>query len=348
MDRASRLKLPKLHNAKIIFMALNGIGNTLLLTPVFTNLKRNLPKSTITVLTLSDCANVVRNSPYIGEVLVYPSKNSLLSRMLFLLKLRKKKYDLSFYPYPNVSIMSALMAVLIGAKFKVNFDYRLFGRWCGFLNSISVPVNLEKHDVEKNLELLRALNLKVYSKSLFVNSGKKEEAYVKGLLENKVGKNDILIGMHVGSKEGMRIWDTKNFASLVEALSKHKRVKIVLVGTSIEKRLIKNFHEFQIPNVINLISKTTIPQTAALIKKCKLFVTTDSGPMHMAVAAGTRVMAIYLGPHIKRTAPFGKKHIVFLTNKSTIKDDKNKNHIYVDDVTPDMVCKKIIKILKLG
>src|SRR3989344_6248773 len=96
------------YNPKIIVLALNGIGNIILLTPTFTNLKKNLPDSHISVLTLSDAANVVKNNPCVDNVIVYPSKKPLLLRIIFLLKLRKEKYDVSFYPYPNVNIMSAL------------------------------------------------------------------------------------------------------------------------------------------------------------------------------------------------------------------------------------------------
>src|SRR3989338_6150480 len=332
---------------KIIFMALNGIGNLILLTPVFTNIKKNFPKSKISVLTLSDSAGVLANNPYVDEVMLYPANQSLVSSAIFLLKLRKRKFDISFYPYPNVSIMSAAMSFLVGAKCKVNFYYRLFGRWCGLLNTISVLVDIGKHDVEKNLDLLRALNLKIYSKDIFIGATKEDANHVEMLLKNKIAKNDLLIGMHVGSKEGMRIWPTENFAALAGQLSGYDQVKIILVGTGIEMNLTRNFSQFTQPNVINLIKKTTIPQTTELIKRCRLFITTDSGPMHMAAAAGTKAIAIYLGPHIIRTAPFGKKHTAFLTNKATFKEDKNKNHVYVDEVTPDMVLKEIKKSLKL-
>ena len=334
-------------HSKILFIALNGIGNLILLTPAFTNIKKNIPESKISVLTLSDSAGVITNNHYVDEVIIYPAKWSFFLRITFLLSLRGKKFDVSFYPYPNVSIMSATMSFLIGAKCKVNFYYKLMNRWCGFLNTISVPVDTDKHDVEKNLDSLRILNLKIYSKDLFIHISEEDRKYVDILLKNKLQRDDILIGMHVGSKEGMRIWPTENFAALVGKLLTYKKIKIVLIGTGIEMDLIRNFDQFKHPNIINLIRKTTIPQTTALIRKCKLFITTDSGPMHMAVAAGTKVIAIYLGPHIKRTAPFGTRHMVFLTNMATINEDKNKNHIYVDEVTPDMVFNEIKKSLNL-
>lgn len=98
---------------RMIFIALNGIGNTIILTPALVNLKKNWPKSYVTVLTLRDSVGIISSNPYIDDVIVYPSKKSLLSRIVFLLKLRRQKYDISFYPYPNVNIMSALFAFII-------------------------------------------------------------------------------------------------------------------------------------------------------------------------------------------------------------------------------------------
>jgi len=66
----------------------------------------------------------------------------------------------------------------------------------------------------------------------------------------------------------------------------------------------------------------------------------------MAVAAGTKVIAVYLGPHIMQTAPYGKKHVVYLTNKATINVDSNKNHHYVDVMTPKVINDKVAKAIR--
>lgn len=345
MEREIKLK----SESKLIFIALNGIGNLILLTPVFTNIKKSLPKSRISVLTLSDSAQALANSPYVDEVLIYPAGKSFAARLNFLLSLRKKKFDVSLYPYPNVNVMSALMGAAIGAKIRVNFAYNFLGM-NGPLDTISITPDLEKHDIDKNLGLLRPFKLKIYSKKPFISVAKDDEKYINRLLDGRLGKNDILIGMHVGSKEAMRIWPTENFAFLAENLLREKNIRLALVGTGIEMDLIKDFSEFKNPNIINLIKKTNIPQTTALIRRCRLFITTDSGPMHMAVCAGTRVIAIYLGPHIKRTAPYGKEHIAFVQKQecyaSYYKKDKNKNHIYLDKIKPEIVLSRIKKLLK--
>ncbi len=333
-------------NSNILFIALTGIGNLIMLTPAFANIKKNLPKSKVFVLLLGSSADVVRKNPYVDEVIIYPSKRNLLARFLFLLKLRKRKYDFSFYSYPNVSTMSAVLSFLIGAKYKVNFNYNFLNlKNCSFLNSISVPVDMNKHDIEKNLDLLRACNLRIFTNKMQIYSGKNDEKYVNGILKNKVSKNNVLIGMHVGANEKAKLWHTKNFASLTRKLVMNDKIKIILVGSDIEANLIKNFSEFKHPSVINLIKKLTIPQTTYLIKKCRLFITNDSGPMHMAVAAGTKVLSIFIASNVKRTAPFGKEHVVLLKKYKNYDEDKNKNHIYVNEITPEIVFKQVKKLI---
>jgi len=338
----------KINNkSRIIFIALNGIGNLLLVTPVITNLKKNFPKCEITVLALNDSVNVVDSSPYVDKTIVYPAGKNLLSRIIFLLKLRRYNFDFSFYPYPNVNVMSALIAVLIGARVKVNFDYELFGRYSKFLNTVSLPMDLNKHDVEKNLDFLRAFNLKIFSKKLFMNVKDSDKRYIGKMLEGKLKKDGILVGMHVGSKASIRIWPIDNFAELVRKISKLKNVKIALVGSKIEKKLVKNYREFKGKNILNFIEKTTIPQTAALIQRCSLFVSTDSGPLHIAVAADTKVLSVNMREFIKRTSPFGKKHVVISNYRQYEKFDKNKNHIYVDEITPEIVFEYFKRELKI-
>ena len=74
--------------------------------------------------------------------------------------------------------MSALLSFIIGAKYRINFCYKFFNyKNCGFLNTISVQVDVKKHDVEKNLDLLRVCNLKVYSKKLFIATKKDDEKH---------------------------------------------------------------------------------------------------------------------------------------------------------------------------
>ena len=332
-------------DSKILFIALNGIGNLITATPAFTNLKINLPNAKIHVLALKDSQSLLKGSPYVDKFIEYPAGKSLLPRIAFLLGLRKENYDISFYPYPNVNFMSSAIAFLTGAAIRVNFKYPLFGKDRNLLDTCSVVADPEKHDVEKNLDLLRIIGIKTSSKKMFIPVSEEDKKHVDHLLKG-VGKHDTLIGMHIGSKERRRIWPAGDFAALAQKIVARKNMKVVLVGGAIEEKLLKETEGFDHPRIINLIRKTSIPQTAYLMQQCKLFIANNSGPMHMAAASGTEVITIYLTSDIKRLYPFGVDYTAFLLKRDKPAIDNHKNHIYADQITPDMVFESVELSLK--
>ncbi len=327
--------------SKVLFIALTGIGNVIMLTPALTNIKKNLPKSKVSVLLDSYTEDVLEKNPYVDEIIIYPTNKNLLLKILFLLKLRKKKFDISFYSYPNNNIMSSIFSFLSGAKLKVNFHYKfLFLKKCEFLNTISVDADENTHDVDKNLNLLRAYNLKIYSRDLFVPISEEDKIYVDNLLKDKVKESDELIGMHIGSDGLDKMWKTKNFASLVDKIKNRESIKVILVGAEKERNLVDEFPELQTSKVINLMGNTTISQSTEVIRRCKVFIANDSAPMHMAVAIGTKVIGIFIASDVRRTRPYGKKHIV-LTNLTEYINGDNKNIIYVEKITPEVVFQQL-------
>jgi ADP-heptose:LPS heptosyltransferase len=340
-----RAKIPQ--DARILIIALNGIGNLILATPIITNIKKNLPKAKVSVLTLRDSRGVLEQSEQVEELITFPAEKSLSQRLQFLIGLRKRGYDVSIYPYPNVNIMSAIMGLLIGARKKVNFDYKVWGKFVTFLNDISVPVDYDMHDVDKNLKVVKALGLKVHTKEMLVGITKDDEKKVVQLLKRHIKPRHIVVAMHMGSKEQLRVWPAENFAKVAEALSQHSNVKIVLIGKGTEREAAESYPQFKAKNIINLIDKLTIPETTVLLKRCRLLIGNDSGPMHMAAAVGTQTLIVYLGPHVRRTVPYGKKHVVFVAERDPTYVDKNPNHIYVDKVTPRIVVAKAKELLKL-
>ncbi len=341
------MKISLSNQSKVLFIALTGIGNVIMLTPALANIKKNFPKSKVTVLIDSYTKDVLKNNKDVDEILIYPARKNLFSRLLFLLKLRGEKFDVCFYSYPNYNIMSAFLSYLTGARYRVNFYYKfMWKEKCGFLNTISVNADNDTHDVDKNLNLLKACNLGIYSKNMIIPATKEDKTYVDTLLKGKVKKSDTLIGVHIGSDDLDKIWKTNNFAALVEEITERGNIKVILVGAAKEKSLVEKFSEFNSPKVVNLMGRTTIPQTTEVIKRCKIFVANDSAPMHMAVVAGTKVISIFIASDFRRTGPYGKEHIVLTNLKEYIGSKRNKNIIYVDKVTPNVIYQQIKKFLR--
>ncbi len=336
-------------NSKILVVASTGIGNIILLTPMLRDIKRNLPKSNVSVLVRKGLEDVLKLNKDVDNIITYHMEFGTLRKIRFLMGLREKKFDAAFYSYPNVDIMSAVLLFLTGAKKRINFAYSI-GAYeiCGFLNTLSVPSDGFRHDVERNLGLLRACNLRVSedSRKLVFNLSKEDEEYAKNALKGKLKKSDFLVGMHLGSNYKPKNWGVENFSRLMEKLLESKRIKIILVGGNAEKSLIEGQEFLADKRVINFVGKASIRQTAALIKRCRLFITNDSGPMHIAAAFGVRTVAIFIASNAYRTGPWSNKSIVISKKTNGWMHDKDKNHIYVDDIDVDFVFSRVEKLVK--
>lgn len=336
--------------ARVLFVSVTGIGNLLMLTPALSALKSAVPDIKITALVLGSAKDVLAHNSDVDEIILYPSNRNFLSRLRFLSKLRKNGYDACFYAYPNVSIMSAIFLFLITGNRRVNFEYPfLWWRKCRFLNSVSVPANPAQHDVEKNLSLIEACGIAInWKKSMQMrfNTTFEEKRAAQRLLRTRK-RGETLIGFHMGANDRVKLWPTDNFIQVMERLLGHGKVRILIVGGAQEAKLIKYFRPRHPEKTIITIGKTSLGETAALIRECDLFVTNDSGPMHIAVAMGTRVVGIFLSSDVRRTAPYGDEHVIFAVKKDFYSKDSNKNHVYTHKITTDSVYRKIAELLGL-
>jgi len=119
------------------------------------------------------------------------------------------------------------------------------------------------------------------------------------------------IGFQLGTSTGLRRWPVECFAKLGDSLQEHPRTRVVLVGSKNERELGESVESLMIKNPINLIGKTSIPVLAALLQKCKVLVTNDTGTMHLAEAVGTKCVALFLeSANPFQTGPYGRGHIV--------------------------------------
>ena len=336
------------NNSHVLFVSLTGIGNLLMLTPVLSLLKSVFPHIRIAVLVLGSTKDVLMHNPDIDEVIIYPSKQNILLRLKFLWGLRKNGYDACFYAYPNVGIMSAILLSLLTPGLTVNFEYPfLFLRRCGLFNSVSVPVNPGMHDIEKNLSLLRVCGLASHRSRLVMRLeiSSAERRAAKRFLKDRNRKTP-LIGFHIGARERAKVWPLENFSAVIDMLLERTSATILIVGGPREAEVLGSFPSSSRDRVIIAAGKTSLLETAALIQECNLFVTNDSGPMHMAVAVGTKVVSVFLSSDVRRTSPYGSQHIVFSLRKKEYQDDRNRNHFYVDIITPELVGQKIVALLK--
>ena len=302
----------------ILIIGFTGIGDTLLFTPVFRCLRRNLPHAKITFITsLNGSGEIVSDSGFVDKVIVSDfHKLSWASRFRLALKLRRERFDCTLTVFGGLGYPLALFAFWTGTPIRIGHRYNVsWYKDCGLFYSVKCPSVTKKHNVENNLDLVKSVNIDVASqdKVLFIHITESDREYAKRFLSKQIGCEDIpLIGMHPGtaaSRGKGRRWSLEKFANLADRLIKECRAQIMFFFGPDEQELANEIVNLMVEQPI-IVKGLTLRRVAALIQQCSVFVSTDSGLGHIAAALQIPTVAIFGPANPIRTRPYGKQHVV--------------------------------------
>ncbi len=289
---------------KILVLALSGIGDALMFTPALQLMRKEMPDAQIDALVMYKGVKDMYERNYGFNNVFYFDflKEGVVQSLKYIMRLRHK-YDASINVYPSNRKEYNLINFLIGAEKRAGVKYlRKDLQNLGDLNNINVLENDETHNVQTNIELVEKLLNKKFDEEPALNFPliKEDENFAqKFLSENNIEDSDKLIGFHPGSatlkNHIKRRWEPEKFAELGKKLIEEKNTKIIIFGGPEEKELKR-----QIKDLINsekafIIESGNLPESAAIMAKCNIFVSNDSSLMHVASALKLKVVAI-LGP----------------------------------------------------
>jgi len=149
-------------------------------------------------------------------------------------------------------------------------------------------------------------------KGLYLSVTEEERRKARALLGGYgIAEGDPLVGFQLGASQTVKAWPVASFARLAGRLAESLGARVLLTGSQSEEPLGKEFESLSAAKGVNLIGKTDLRGAAALLQRCALFVTNDTGPLHMATAVGTPSLDISLG-HVcfRETGPYGEGHYV--------------------------------------
>src|SRR5260221_7921660 len=312
--RYPRLTPATFHPKRILVIRLDLIGDLVLSLTVVRALKRTYPEAEIDLLAIPASAKVASFDPNITEIITYDPniwrrpkallqrKNWREARALWR-KMHTRHYDLAVSVYAN---WAAILAVASGAKRRVGDGpegYPGFmtdpvpggipGRWRHY-----APLD-DKHEVDYCLDLAKAAGATLTPEDriphLYVD--KQSQLEVEQMLHDAgVQPDEQVIVCHVSSNNGQsKRWPIPYWATLIDRLVREEHAQVVLSGASSDLPIIEGVKRRMRERAINLAGKTSLTQLAALLQRADLVISGDSGPMHMAVAVDTPLIAIY-GP----------------------------------------------------
>lgn len=291
---------------KILVVRYRFIGDTILSIPFLRNLRYNYPDAQIDMLVSPNSGEVVEECPYVNNFIYFDTtrkhkyengEGKRKSLFYYIKLLRKEKYDKAYILKRSFS--SAFLCFMAGIKERIGFDTENRG----FLLTKKVKYNLDSHESQCFLDVLRADSLNVKDDYLENWINPESETKVKNLFEKyNIGNNIKKAVVNITATNDWKVWDRKNYIQIIEYLSEIKGVQVIFIGAECDKEkydTLKYSKKLKLEPV-NLCGLVSIKDSLAVIKNVDIMIGNDSGTLHMASSVNTRVIGLY-GP-----MPFNK------------------------------------------
>lgn len=298
--------------SNILIRMPNWIGDAVMATPLLKDARLHFPKSKLTAMCQGHVGTLLHGNPYVDEIFAFTRPNAFSFRLAerdLIERIRQGRYDLGIL-VPN-SLSSAWY--LWRGKVQERIGFSPNGR--RFLLTKALPFPQERgneHQVITYKRLLLPLEIPISSTSpeLFVLE-QEQEAARQLLAQLSVPKGGKIIGINPGAAYGSaKCWPPDRFRSLIAKLIADPLVTVLCFGDRAGAPVVHEICEGLSPQVIDLAGKTTLRELMALIQQCTVLLTNDSGPMHIAAALKTPLVALFGSTNPVATGPYGSGDVI--------------------------------------
>jgi heptosyltransferase-2 len=328
--------------SNILIIKPGAIGDLLELTPVIRVLSTKYPGVRISLLVGTNAtATLFQHNPLVNEVIVFDRRGehrSLLPFFKLWKFLHSRKFDLVIHFQRSSLKTWVLASAALPCRILVYHKSRKHGIHVldNYLDTIA-PLGIHKHD--HTLELY---------------TGKEDEAFADDLFLREGYTKTPVIALNPGASHAVNRWKAERFARLADALAERIKAKIIIIGGNEDTVLAESIAAATASQPLNIAGKTTLLQLAAVLRKCDLLVSGDTGPLHLATAVGTRVLALFGAADPARTGPVGAGHRVLQAHNVTCVPCRSRecsNSIYLecmDGISVQEVTDTVLDMLRDG
>jgi lipopolysaccharide heptosyltransferase II len=285
------------------------LGDIVLLGSVLRNLRLHWPDAQLTVLTEAPYTGILALNPDVTGSLTFPT--GLAQWPPFLTSLRRARFT-HVLDFDNTE-KTALLTRFTGALLRVCFDRELIKfRYPSLYTHSAKVANAfydSHHITDTYLELLRPLGVPVATREVRLVPLAADLAAAQKIAPR--GGRKILL--HPGSRSPFRLWPADRFAAVADRLQDELGAQVFLVAGPAEHTLIEEIRSHAKTHLVALDRAFSVGQFAALLAQFDVFVCHDSGPMHVAAAVGTPVVALFSSQNATIWRPLGQRHTVLQT-----------------------------------
>ena len=329
-------------DVKIMIRAANWVGDAIMTTPVIRAVRKNYPRAKIFVLAKPWVIPVYENNPYVDEILLYENSGRHkkgFGTLRLARDLRKYQFDLTILM--QNAFEAGLLSFLGGIKKRVG--YKTDGRGLLLNKGIKLnPILKKKHLIDYYIGILKGAELVDDGRELDLFLSREDREFAKHFLQkNNMALSRPVIGINPGATGGTaKRWFPERYARVCEQLAEKFKVKILIFGGPGDNALGEYIAGLSNGSCVNIAGTTTLGQAFALIEKCSLFITNDSGLMHAAAALNINQAALIGSTDHVATAPSNDNSIIVkvpMACSPCLKDVCPTDHECMDKITVDMV-----------
>ncbi len=301
----------------ILIVKLSAVGDVIHTLPSLAALRRRFPEAHISWVVEEAAADLLRDHPCLDRLIVSRRKRWVKALRqgqfaevrkeagAFLSDLRSRRYDLAIDFHGLFK--SAVVTLLCGAPRRLGYDS--LQELSGLFYNEKIPEDLTRHAVDRYLDFPRHLGAVPEPVEFPLGIGEAQRRRVEQLLaEHAIGEGENLIAINTVALWQTKLWDDEKFARLGDRIVRELKAPLVFTGS--DPGPIAGILARMTAPAFNFGGKTSLRELAHLYWRARLLVTTDSGPMHLAAAVGTPVVALFGPTDPVRTGPFGEGHHV--------------------------------------
>ncbi|KAF0159250.1 MAG: heptosyltransferase II [Syntrophaceae bacterium] len=302
-------KLPQTGLNKILIRGTNWVGDAVMTLPAVASVRAAYPRAHLAILAKPPIDDIYKMFSAADEIIPYENKyDNPVGVFQLAWRLRLKKFDAAILLQNAVE--AAIMTLASGIPLRAGFNTD--GR--GFL--LTHPIRrtgeiLKVHQVDYYLEMVKALGCADIDRAMHLETHI-SPATARDIIKQYVpGNGEPVIGIAPGATYGpAKRWMPERFAAAADRLSAELAARVVLFGGKSDWEIAEQVRKNARADMINIAGKTTLQEAVYCISQCRLFISNDSGLMHVAGALNIPTVAIFGSTNPVTTSPAGEKTIL--------------------------------------
>jgi heptosyltransferase II len=307
-----RRKLPVEGIERILIRGTNWIGDVVMTLPAVAAIRKTWPCAKISVLAKPWVSEVYRLSPDVDEIIVFqePGRHAgIIGKWRLACELRQCRFDCAILL--QNAIEAAIIAELAGIPLRAG--YNSDGRGLLLTHSVRRTKEVRQfHQIDYYIEMVRALGCKTAGHDVRLRPGRDYDD-LAGTLFTRFGiaENRLVIGIAPGAAYGpAKKWFPERFAAVSDHMNGEFGAQTVLFGSAGDRESTAAVRVSARHPLIDIAGATNLQEAIALIARCSLFISNDSGLMHVAGALGVPTIALFGSTNPTTTSPVGERSVV--------------------------------------